>query len=160
MFGTNYTPVESTPSIDSGYYQAKIIRAELKTNSIGQYLEIEVTIKDHQGCNPKIALLNDYPMTPYGSLSLEDSQRIWNQNMTKFFDNFKINRGDFNFPMWINHVGEVTVRPQKKNPQYKELILWHDKLEQKQSAPTPQTSAAAPSNAQIPNAPFDEDIPF
>lgn len=159
MFGTNYQPVESTPSLDAGYYQAKIVKVELKSNSVGQYLQIEVTVKDHQGANPKIALMNDYPTSGYGSLSLEDSQKIWNQNMTKFFDNFKINRGDFDFSKWVNHVGEVTVRPQKNNPQYKELVLWHDKLEHKQKTET----ASAPMQMSAPSNNsdgFPEDIPF
>lgn len=159
MFGSNYQPVESSPVLEDGFYTAKIIKVEMKQNSVGNYLTVEITVKDHQGCNPRIAFMNDYPSTPYGSLTLEDSQRIWNQNMTKFFDNFKINRGDFNFNGWVGKIGEVTIR-QQKNSNYKEVVLWHEEPKKKaepQTAPsqTPSFSQSAPTSPDFP-----EDIPF
>lgn len=156
MFGSNYTPVETVPMLEPGIYTAKIIKAETTNGNYGEQKLVEVTIKDHKGCNPRLFYLNDEPTQGFGSFTVEQAREMWCRNMTQFFDSFKIQRGNFNEKSWVGAVGTVTVRPQKKNPQYMEIVPYEAKQRKPQAENAAAPAAAAPQAAEE----FPEDIPF
>ena len=144
-FGEGFKHMDSYEYLEEGYYNAKIVKAEIKTNSYGQYIQAEVEVTDHPNCNPHIFLLNDMPKDGYGSMTLEKAQNLWNKNMTSFFASFQIKEGDFEPSHWVGKVGEITVRPQRKEPKYKEIVPFKTKF--KKSEPEKKTD-------------FPEDIPY
>ena len=85
------------------------------------------------------------PKDGYGSMTLEQAQNLWNKNMTSFFASFQIKEGDFEPSHWVGKVGEITVRPQRKEPKYKEIVPFRTKF--KKSEPKKETD-------------FPEDIPY
>jgi hypothetical protein len=127
-FGNGFKHEDMSEMLEAGNYEAKIIKAELKNGNYGQYIQCEVEVKDHPNCNPHIFLLNDMPQSGFGSLSLEQAQGMWNKKMTAFFASFKITEGDFEPAHWIGKVGDVTVRPQKKKPEYSEIVPYKVKI--------------------------------
>lgn len=164
MFGQYFTPVESK-QLNDGFYIATIKSVETQTNSVGEYLIVTVEIDNHKNANPNKVFLNDMPPQAYGSYSLEECQNMWKRNMTKFFQSFGIEYKGVNpfnnVNAWVNHRGEVTVRPQK-NGNYKELVLFHQEAKKTESAPAPvqatatvfggnvQTSSPTPNGEEFP----------
>ena len=152
-FGEGFKHMDSREYLEEGYYKAKISKAEIKTNSYGEYIQAEVEVEGHPNCNPHIFLLNDMPKSGYGSLSLEDAQNLWNKNMTSFFGSFSIKEGDFEPSHWVGKVGEITVRQQKKNPQYNEIVPYKTKIKKAEKK-------AVESHTDSNNADsFPEDVP-
>lgn len=131
-FGEGFKHMDSFEKLEPGYYKATIRKAELKNGSYGDYIQAEVEVEGHPNCNPHIFLLNDMPKQGYGNLSLEDAQNIWNKAMTSFFASFGIKEGDFEPAHWISKVGEITVREQKKNPQYNEIVPYKTTIKKSQ----------------------------
>jgi hypothetical protein len=72
-------------------------------------------------------LLNDRPTKGFGKLDTEQAQKMWDRNMTAFFESFAIPEGDFEPAHWIGKVGEITVQQQRKNPQYNEIVMYKTK---------------------------------
>jgi len=101
----------------------------------------------------------------------------FNANMTKFFDCFKIPRGNFEYQRWLGRVGKAHIakgKPKDNGKAYMEiayLIVDAPKTGPGvQSAPAAQAAPAArqqyqaparePAMAQADAMPFTDDIPF
>lgn len=138
-FGEGFKHMDNFEKLEVGHYKAKIIKAELKNGSYSDYIQGEVEIEGHPKANPHIFLLNDSPKQGYGSLTLEKAMEIWCGNMTAFFNSFNIPEGDFEPSHWIGKSGDVTVRVQKKNPQYNELVMYKTSFETKAKKEEPKT---------------------
>ena len=126
-FGNGWKHEDSSEMLETGNYTAKITKAEIKSGSYGDYIQAEVEVKDHPNCNPHIFLLNDRPTSGFGSMTVEQAQKMWDRNMTQFFASFAIPEGDFEPSHWVGKVGEITVQQQKKNPQYNEIVPYKTK---------------------------------
>lgn len=151
MFGQGYVHMDSFEQLAEGNYTAKIVKAEQNNKGYGDYIQVEVEIEGHPNCNPHIFLINDSPKNGYGSLTKDQALEIWCRNMTKFFTGFKITDGDFDSSHWIGKTGTVTVRQQKKNPQYNEIVPYIVKAKQTKPVET-HTDTNNKDN-------FPEDVP-
>jgi hypothetical protein len=139
--------------LEVGNYKAKITKVELKSGDYGQYIQGEVEVEGHPNCNPHIFLLNDRPTKGFGKLDTEQAQKMWDRNMTAFFESFAITEGDFEPSHWVGKVGEITVQPQRKNTQYNEIVMYKTKprkVEKKEEVAT-HTEVSADG--------FKEDVP-
>ena len=152
-FGTGWKHEDSSEMLDEGNYKAKITKAEIKSGNYGQYIQAEVEVEGHPNCNPHIFLLNDRPIQGYGSMTVEDAQRMWDRKMTQFFASFSIKEGDFEPAHWIGKVGEITVQQQKKNPKYNEIVPY--KTKPRKAAKSEVTTHTDNDNADA----FPEDVP-
>ena len=154
-FGNGWKHEDSSEMLEVGNYKAKITKAEIKSGNYGDYIQAEVEVEGHPNCNPHIFLLNDRPTQGFGSLTVEQAQKMWDRNMTSFFASFGITEGDFEPAHWVNKVGEITVQQQKKNPQYNEIVPYKTKprktAEKKEDVKTHTDS----NNADA----FPEDVP-
>lgn len=128
MFGEGFKHMDSAEQLEEGFYKAKIKAAELKNGNYGDYIQVEVDVEGHPNCNPHIFLLNDSPKKGFGSFSLEQAMEMWCKTMTMFFTNFQIPEGDFVPSHWVGKAGEITVRQQKKNPQFNEIVPYKTKI--------------------------------
>lgn len=164
MFGEGYKEIESLRQLESGHYVAKIVKVEGKQGNYGAYVQCEVQIKDNPNVNPHIFLLNDAPKSGTQNYSQEQMHEMWCKTMTSFFDAFQIQRGNFNINSWVGKVGKITVRPQKKKPEYMEIVPY-------KVNPNPQPKKENTSSfgdgfsngeteSQPSNSGFPEDIPF
>lgn len=131
MFGQGYQVMESAGMLDDGIYTAKIKAVKEEQGKFGNYLLVEVVIKDQAGANPNRFILNDSPKTNSPNYTLEQLHEMWCKSMTKFFRNFQIQEGNFNTASWVGKIGQVTVRPQKNNSQYKEIVPYEMKIKPK-----------------------------
>jgi hypothetical protein len=153
-FGNGFKHEEMSEMLEAGNYEAKIKSAELKKGNYGDYIQVEVDVKDHPNCNPHIFLLNDMPQSGFGSMTLEQAQGMWNKKMTAFFASFKITEGDFEVSHWVGKTGEITVQQQRKNPQYNEIVPY--KTKPRKAAEKKETATHTDTN----NADaFPEDVP-
>ena len=153
-FGNGWKHEDSSEMLEVGNYKAKITKAEIKSGNYGDYIQAEVEVEGHPNCNPHIFLLNDRPDKGFGSLTVEQAQKMWDRNMTSFFASFGITEGDFEPAHWVNKVGEITVQQQKKNPQYNEIVPYKTKprkVEKKEEVATHTDS----NNKDA----FPEDVP-
>jgi hypothetical protein len=75
--------------------------------------------------------------------------------MSQFFANFGIKEGDFEPTHWIGKVGEVTVRPQKKKPEYSELVPYKVKAKKAAAEKKETATHTDTNNADA----FPEDVP-
>ena len=152
-FGTGWKHEDSSEMLDEGNYKAKITKAEIKSGNYGQYIQAEVEVEGHPNCNPHIFLLNDRPTQGYGSMTVEDAQRMWDRKMTQLFASFSIKEGDFEPAHWIGKVGEITVQQQKKNPKFNEIVPY--KTKPRKAAKSEVTTHTDNDNADA----FPEDVP-
>ena len=120
--------MDTFEQLEDGLYRAKIVKGEIKSGNYGDYIQCEVEIEGHPKANPHIFLLNDSPKSGFGSYSLEQAQEMWCRTMSQFFANFGIKEGDFEPSHWVGKVGDVTVRPQKKKPEYSEIVPYKVKI--------------------------------
>lgn len=165
-FGTGYTPVEASSGLDVGDYRAKIVNLTVDHyNNGNQFLNVVVEIEGHAGCLPNTIVLNDRPVlgtVKASGYAVEDKDvEKWDKAMTRFFDSFGINRGDFNMKNWQNKVGTVhcdwqydPTEDDKKSKKYKQLTP----IVRKGNAPSvaPSTEAkvsVAPSPSATPSTP-------
>ena len=150
-FGQGYQVMESAEMLDDGIYTAKIKTVKEGQGKFGNYLLVEVVIKDHAGANPNKFILNDSPKISSANYSQQELHEMWCKSMTKFFRNFQIQEGNFNTAQWIGKIGRVTVRPQKNNSQYKEIVPYEMKIKPEIEQNQNQTSgfgSAYPQNVQ------------
>lgn len=155
-FGAGFMHTESNEQLADGNYEAKIITAEIKNGSYGDYIQGTLEVNGRKDVYPNVFFLNDSPKSDFGSVTAEQALKMWNQNMTKFFASFGITEGDFDPSHWIGKKGTVTVQVQKKKPEYKEIVMWKKepyKPQANQSQPSQTTSEASGEK-------FAEDIPF
>ena len=153
-FGNGWKHEDSSEMLEVGNYKAKITKAEIKSGNYGDYIQAEVEVEGHPNCNPHIFLLNDRPDKGFGSLTVEQAQKMWDRNMTSFFASFGITEGDFEPAHWVNKVGEITVQQQKKKPEYSELVPYKMKIK-KSAEKKPVETHTDSNNADN----FPEDVP-
>ena len=127
-FGEGFKHMDTFEQLEDGNYRAKITKAEIKSGNYGDYIQAEVEIEGHPKANPHIFLLNDSPKSGFGSFSLEQAQEMWCRTMSQFFASFAITEGDFEPSHWVGKVGDITVRPQKKKPEYSEIVPYKLKV--------------------------------
>lgn len=152
-FGEGFKHMDTFEQLEDGIYRAKITKAEIKHGNYGDYIQAEVEIEGHPKANPHIFLLNDSPKSGFGSYSLEQAMEMWNKTMSQFFASFGITEGDFETSHWIGKTGDVTVRPQKKKPEYSELLPYKTKV--KKAAKEEVKTHTNSNNADN----FPEDVP-
>jgi hypothetical protein len=152
-FGNGFKHEDSVEMLEAGNYKAKIKSAEIKNGTYGDYIQAEVEVEGHPGCNPHIFLINDRPTSGFGSMTVEQAQKMWDRNMTQFFASFAIPEGDFEPSHWVGKVGEITVQQQKKNPQYNEILPY--KTKPRKTEKKEVTTHTDSNNADG----FKEDIP-
>lgn len=100
---SGYEPVETlSPVIPNGRYAAKIKDVFEKQLQSGSVLNVVMTIKDHADSQPDTYSIFECPVD-------EKKRRVWNWQLTKFFDSFGITRGDWNYKQWVNKYGTVDV---------------------------------------------------
>lgn len=153
-FGNGFKHEDSSEMLEVGNYKAKIVKAEIKNGSYGDYIQAEVEVEGHPNCIPHIFLLNDRPTQGFGSMTAEQAQKMWDRNMTQFFASFSITEGDFEPAHWIGKVGEITVQQQKKNTQYNEIVPYKTKPRKAAEKKTITTHTDS-NNADS----FPEDVP-
>ena len=154
-FGEGFKHMDTFEQLEDGNYRAKIIKAEIKNGNYGDYIQAEVEIEGHPKANPHIFLLNDSPKKGFGSFTLEQAMEMWNRTMSMFFASFGIKEGDFEPSHWVGKVGDVTVRPQKKKPEYSELVPYKVKAKKAATEKKPVETHTDSNNAD--NVP--EDVP-
>ena len=154
-FGEGFKHVDTFEQLEDGNYRAKITKAEIKNGKFGDYVQAEVDVEGHPNCNPHIFLLNDSPKQGFGAFTLEQAQEMWNRTMTQFFASFGIKEGDFEPSHWVGKVGDVTVRPQKKKPEYSELVPYKVKPRKAAADKKPVEIHTDSNNADA----FPEDVP-
>jgi len=154
-FGNGWKHEDSSEMLEVGNYKAKITKAEIKSGNYGDYIQAEVEVERHPNCNPHIFLLNDRPDKGFGSLTVEQAQKMWDRNMTSFFASFGITEGDFEPSHWVNKVGEITVQQQKKNPQYNEIVPYKTKPRKTAEKKEDVKTHTDTNNADA----FPEDVP-
>ena len=152
-FGEGFKHMDTFEQLEDGFYKAKIVKGEIKNGQYGDYIQCEVEIEGHPKANPHIFLLNDSPKSGFGSMSLEQAQEMWCRTMSQFFANFGIKEGDFEPSHWVGKVGDVTVRPRKKKPEYSEIVPYKIKI--KKSAEKKEVSTHTETSADG----FKEDVP-
>ena len=152
-FGEGFKHMDTFEQLEDGNYRAKITKAEIKNGSYGDYIQAEVEIEGHPKANPHIFLLNDSPKSGFGSFTLEQAQEMWCRTMSQFFASFGIKEGDFEPAHWIGKVGDVTVRPQKKKPEYSELVPY------KVKAKKPAEKKEVATHIEVSEDGIKEDVP-
>lgn len=153
-FGEGFKHMDTFEQLEDGFYKAKIVKGEIKNGQYGDYIQCEVEIEGHPKANPHIFLLNDSPKSGFGSMSLEQAQEMWCRTMSQFFANFNIKEGDFEPSHWVGKVGDVTVRPQKKKPEYSEIVPYKVKI--KKAADNKKEVA---THTEVSADGFKEDVP-
>ena len=152
-FGEGFKHMDTFEQLEDGNYRAKIVKAEIKNGNYGDYIQAEVEIEGHPKANPHIFLLNDSPKKGFGSYTLEQAQEMWCRTMSQFFANFGIKEGDFEPSHWVGKVGDVTVRPQKKKPEYSELVPYKVKVKK------PAEKKEVATHTEVSEDGFKEDVP-
>ena len=173
-FGMGYTPVEQLV-LDDGEYFCCIQRVEEKKYNNGHdFVEVVVNVKNMPGYNPNTFVINTRPeigtYKSNGEPITDKDCKKWDNQMTKIFDAFGIERGNFNFVSWRGKTGWCRCSPQydkneadHKSKQFKQLVPFVKKDE---SAPVAQKQQIPPQVQQVAKAvggtvqEFNEDIPF
>ena len=130
-FGEGFKHMDTYEQLEDGNYRAKITKGEIKSGNYGNYIQCEVEIEGHPMSNPHIFLLNDSPKEGFGKFSKEEALEMWCRTMSAFFASFSIPEGDFEPSHWVGKVGDITVRPQKKKPEYSEIVPYKMKVTKK-----------------------------
>lgn len=157
-FQEGYAPDENYngPMIEEGDHLVKVINVQGGFSKKGTpMLTIEIQAKNCPIIFKHFIVKNEY----------------FNANMTKFFDCFKIPRGNFEYNRWVGRVGKAHIGKGSPNPEGKAYMeLQYLIVEQKGATPGPQPAmqpAARPAPVAAPKPqqeavvmPFDDDIPF
>lgn len=151
-FGQGFKHMDSNEALADGNYKAKIVSAELKNGSYGDYIQGTIEV-DGKQVYPNLFFIKDAPKSGFGSVTLEQAHEMWCKNMTRFFASFGIAEGDFDPAHWIGKEGEITVQPQKNKPEYKEIVMW-------KKTPAKTEKKAEPATSSEGGEQFAEDIPF
>lgn len=162
-FAQGYEPDDNYNAmhLEEGDYVAKIQNITFKPTRNGDpMITIDLVIRESQIVFKHRIVKNEY----------------FNSNMTKFYDCFKIPRGNFEYQRWLNRNGKVHIAKGKPNDagmaymEIKYLIVDAPKAgpaaqpAAAQAAPAPrqqyQAPAREPAMAQADAMPFTDDIPF
>lgn len=151
FFGEGYMPSEGPKKVAEGKHNAKIVNVEGKTNQYGLSVWVTVSIDGETYVTPNLFILSNRPESALGSMTLEQSQALWDRNMTNFFDNFGISRGNFKISEWVGHSGIIEVRQQKKKPEYNEIYVFG--APEKKNKPAQATASQNPVTTNEPAGP-------
>lgn len=144
MFGQGYTPVESV-QLEDGVYDVRIVRVgNVKRNNF-DIREVEVQYREHPNAKPNILSFFERPLDA-------EKAKAWDLRMTKFFDAFNIQRGNFEIPAWHGKVGKVQVVTNKKDPRYKDLYPYAERGQPQVPSTPAQQAPQYQDEAPIPDA--------
>ena len=108
-FSSGYFPEDYNQGrIEEGDYKVKITDVNQKTSqsSGNPMLEIELSIAEATFKFKHYLVKNEY----------------FNENATKFFDCFKIPRGNFDYPRWVGKIGKAHIGKGKPNQEGKQFM--------------------------------------
>lgn len=154
MFGEGFHRVESARPLEAGHYNARITSVRMTQGTLGEQIEVTVSVDGHPNSSPSKFWLGDSPKSGNGQYSVDELLEFWCKRMTAFFDSFGINAGDFNISAWHGRTGRITVRPQKSKPQYMEIVPYETSFERKdvqQESQVPSPQYAQPQVPQMPD---------
>lgn len=155
-----YEPVEKLSDvIPNGRYQAQILETlETKLANNAGVLKVHIAVKGYPNAIPDTYSIFECPVD-------EKRRRIWNWQMTKFFDSFRITRGDWNVSNWVKKYGWVDITQDWNSKAGKAFATIHPV--KKDDPPTPdykpkENLAAQPAgqNQGSKSDDFPEDIPW
>lgn len=150
-FGSGYTVTEYNKFVPEGDYVIRLGNSKEEMKSGYLMLKIAVQIQGHQGYGPGDWTFFDRPT--------EDKEKIenWDKYMTRFFDAFKIPRGNLNPQTWAGKVGKVHIAKDAKGY----MKIMYAVVEQ---APAPAAVPVKPAPTkpapQPSNDGFPDDVPF
>lgn len=121
-------------------------------------LEVHIVVKGYKDAIPDVFTIFECPVD-------EKKRRLWNYNMTKFFDSFGITRGDWNTNNWVGKYGLVDVTMDWNKKAGKSFATLHPVKKddpQTQDYKPKETPAAQTqsTNTTSNDDGFPEDIPF
>lgn len=137
-FGAGYTPAESQ-QLEAGKYRARITGVEFVNRGGYDVMDIHFQVSGKPNCKPDRMSYFDRPMDPEKAIG-------WDLQLTRFFDAFGIQRGNFNCNEWRGKIGQIIVSVNKKNPQYMDVYPYVEKAPSQQNN-TPQNSSGQQYNA-------------
>lgn len=160
-FQDGYQPDENYggQQIVEGDYAVKIQNITFKPTRNGDpMMTIDLITKDSPIVFKHRIVKNDY----------------FNSNMTKFFDCFKIPRGNFEYQRWIGRVGKVHIAKGEPNDQGRAYMEIKYLIVDAKAGSAAQPQAPRPATAPVYQQParqsepvlptsamdFDDDIPF
>lgn len=161
-FSNGYQPDENyggTINLEEGDYKMRIQNILFNPTKNGDpMITAELTVSEAPIVFKHYIVKNEY----------------FNSNMTKFFDCFKIPRGNFEYQRWIGRIGKAHIAKGEIKANGKAYWEIAYLVADKPSTPGQQAStpSSAPAQAQSPRQatpapqqsngamPFDDDIPF
>lgn len=153
-YGFGYQPVESY-QLQDGIYEAKITKVEKNvTDQNKKYITVFFNVGGNEKSTPNRWMNFDRPTEGFSRFTAEEAQKMWDATLTKFFDSFSIPRGNFDFESWVGKKGQVTVRQQKNDSKYKEIVPYA----LKKSVETKKEPVSDKKPEE--KSDFTEDIPF
>lgn len=166
FFGEGFTRRTSGVSLECGLHTGKIIEIKPVQNDYGKHLEIKLEVDGEPLTYPNTFRIYERPTTDMTTkagktFTAEQRQHMWDAEQTKFFDSFHIptEPNPFqNFKSWVGKSGVITVQVQKSNPDYREILPYEKKQQNKpESEPKPAPVENTPTTGADG---FSEDIPF
>ena len=155
-----YEPVEKLSEvIPNGRYQAQILETlETKLANNAGVLKVHIAVKGYPNAVPDTYSIFECPVD-------EKRRRIWNWQMTKFFDSFGITRGDWNVSNWVKKYGWVDITQDWNAKAGKAFATIHpvkkdDPPTQDYKPKENQAAQPAGQNQDSKSDDFPEDIPF
>lgn len=150
-YGFCYQPVDSF-QLQDGIYEAKITKVEKNVSAQNKkYITIFFCVAGNEKSIPNRWSNFDRPTEGFGKFTVEEAQHMWDKTFTKFFDSFSIQRGNFDFDSWVGKTGKITVRQQKNNDNFKEIVPY---------AMQKTSGQKAEEKKPEDKTDFPEDIPF
>lgn len=149
MFGNNYRPEEyENGNMEEGDYRTKIIKVEDKTSRNGNPMrEVDMKINEAKYTFKYYLVENEH----------------FNANVTRFFDCFKIRRGDFDSRNWLGKIGMIHIAKGKARDNGKSYWEVQYLIVPTAQGQVPQQAQRQPAPQQAPRPqeePFTDDIPF
>lgn len=115
MFGDGfmYVAEEEKEFLPEGDYKARIVNV-VDNQNLSTAINVNFQIEGHPNCNPFCMTLFSRPIAgsqkANGSSVTDEDLKKWDRTMSRFFDAFGIEKGDFNFIHWKGHSGWVTCK--------------------------------------------------
>jgi len=153
MIGDNYRPEDYSNNVQEGENFVRIASASQRYSTAGnEMIELEFSIVGNDNFKLKYFLVDG---------------EYFNKNATRFFDCFRIQRGNFNMRSWIGKTGTVYLEYGEPNGNGKRYLqITKLVVEQNQDTSSVQNKQSTPpARNQQQSAPhqqeeFEEDIPF
>jgi len=175
--GFSYIAEEQKYYLAEGDYHAIISNVQ-DNKHLQNAVDVFFRIEGHPNASPYTMTLFARPVLGTqkkdgNAISQEDLEK-WDRSMSRFFDAFGINKGDFDFTHWKNHTGYVTCKKNKNNDYCSLFVAFnqHKEAAAPSSAPAEVQKIAKAvggtatkdpvPNGQpaTPEGSFPEDIPF